>query len=87
MHKIVHAAPLKDYRLRIRFSDGLEGVVDLSDLVGKGVFSAWKNPKIFAKVSIDPECHTVRWPGDLDLAPDALYEDLRQQRRSARRAA
>ena len=86
MHQIVHVEPLKNYRLRIRFSDGLEGVVDLSNLVGKGVFSSWKNPKEFAKVSIDPDCYTVRWPGDLDLAPDALYEDLRQQRRSARAA-
>ena len=86
MYQIVHAEPLKDYRLKIRFSDGLEGVVDLSNLVGKGIFSSWKNPKKFAQVAVDPECHTVCWPGGLDLAPDALYEDVRKQHRSTRAA-
>lgn len=83
MYRILHAEPLKHYRLKIRFSDGLEGIVDLSDLVGKGIFSAWKNPKKFAQVSIDPECHTVCWPGGLDLAPDTLYEDVRKQNAQA----
>jgi hypothetical protein len=86
MIQIVHAEPLKNYRLKIRFADGLEGVVDLSGLVGKGIFSAWKNPKKFEQVSVDPECHTVCWPGGLDLAPDALYEDIRKQRRGAKAA-
>ena len=86
MHRIVRAEALKGYRLKVRFSDGLEGIIDLSDLVGKGIFSSWKKPKEFAKVSIDPESHTVCWPGGLDLAPDALYEDLRSQRKNIRAA-
>lgn len=79
MLQIVKVEPKGSYRLSIRFSDGLEGEVDLSDLVGKGVFAAWKNPKHFAKVSIDPETHTLCWPGGIDLAPDALYEDVRKR--------
>ncbi|MBI3292495.1 MAG: DUF2442 domain-containing protein [Elusimicrobia bacterium] len=86
MFQIVKVEPKGSYRLAIRFSDGLEGEVDLSDLVGKGVFAAWKDAKCFAKVSIDPETHTVCWPGGLDLAPDALYEDL-QKKSDKHRAA
>lgn len=37
----------QNYRVWIRFDDGLEGEVDLSDLVGKGVFEAWKSVDFF----------------------------------------
>lgn len=80
MHRMIEVKPLEDYRLWIRFSDGVEGEVDLSDLVGKGVFAAWNDPAEFRKVFIDPETHTVAWPGGIDLAPDALYQDLVAQK-------
>lgn len=80
MHHIVEVRPLENYRIWVRFADGLEGEVDLSDLVGKGVFAAWDDPAEFRKVFIDPETHTVAWPGGIDLAPDALYQDLVAQR-------
>jgi hypothetical protein len=44
--------------------------------VGKGVFAAWKDPEFFELVSVDPFTGTVSWPGDIDLAPDALYRDV-----------
>lgn len=69
-----HARP--GYRLWVRFADGLEGEVDLSELVGKGVFAAWKEPGVFAAVAVDPESGTVVWPGGIDLAPDALHKEL-----------
>ena len=80
MHYIVQAKPLEGYRIWICFADGLEGEIDLSDLVGKGVFAAWIDPAEFKKVHIDSETHTVAWPGGIDLAPDALYHDLTAHR-------
>jgi hypothetical protein len=76
LYRIVAARALPNYRLWVRFHDGVEGEVDLSDLVGKGVFRLWKDPNEFAKVYVDPETETVAWPGGLDLAPDGLYRDL-----------
>ncbi len=64
------------YRIWIRFADGVEGEVDLSELVGHGVFQPWKDPNEFKKVFIDEESGTVAWPGGIDLAPDALYRDV-----------
>jgi hypothetical protein len=64
------------YRLWVRFADGVEGEVDLSQLVGKGVFALWNDPKEFEKVYVDPESFTVAWPGGIDLAPDALYREI-----------
>ena len=76
IYRIVAAKALPNYRLWVAFQDGVKGEVDLSDLVGKGVFQRWEDPLEFAKVFVDPEMETVAWPGDLDLAPDALYRDI-----------
>ena len=76
MHRIVAVQPVAQYRVWIRFSDGMEGEVDLSDLVGKGVFALWHEPAQFARVSIDPQNHTLTWPGGIDICPDVLYQDI-----------
>jgi len=76
MERIVAAQPLANYRLWLRFTDGAEGEVDLSHLVGRGVFARWNNPAEFAKVVVDPKTRTVRWPGDIDLDPDVLYSKV-----------
>lgn len=76
MKKIVEAEARSDYRLWVRYEEGAEGEVDLSNLMGKGVFKRWEDPAEFEKVFIDPETHTVAWPGGIDLCPDSLYEDL-----------
>ena len=75
-YRIEAAEVRPNYRLWVRFADGAAGEVDLSDLVGKGVFAAWQDPKEFAQVAVDTESGTVAWPGGIDLAPDALYQDI-----------
>lgn len=79
LYRIVAAQARPDYRLWVRFADGKAGEVDLSSLVGEGVFSRWEDPVEFEKVCIDEETGTVAWPGGIDLAPDALYQDLAEQ--------
>jgi hypothetical protein len=76
LHRIVAAEARPGYRLWIRFADGVEGEVDLSSLVGDGVFSSWEDPRWFSRVLVDEECGTVVWPDGVDLAPDALYREL-----------
>jgi hypothetical protein len=75
MQRVVTVRPLDGYRLSVRFDDGAEGVVDLSDLVGKGVFAAWTDRDRFLEVAIDPETGALAWPGGIDLCPDSLYEE------------
>lgn len=76
MHKIKDAKALEEYRLWVRFSDGVEGKVNLSDLVGRGVFTVWNDFNEFKKVTINPNTGTVTWPGGLDLCPYKLYQDI-----------
>ncbi len=66
------------YRLQVRFHDGVQGEVDLSRRVhspNAGVFSALAEPDHFARVGI--EFGSVWWPGDIDLAPDAMHAALK----------
>ena len=63
---------LPDYRIYIKFSDGAEGEVDLSDLAGQGVFKAWEDPRAFEAVRIGPG-RQVQWGDEIELCPDALY--------------
>jgi hypothetical protein len=72
MKKIVQVRPLEGYRLWLKFRDGVEGEVDLTDLAGRGVFKAWSERRVFEAVTIDDSGALV-WPEQLDLCPDALY--------------
>ena len=72
MLKLVEIEALDGYRLWLRYADGGQGEVDVSDLVGRGVFKIWKDEDFFKKVRIDKSGAPV-WGNDIDLCPDALY--------------
>ncbi|MCE5325775.1 MAG: DUF2442 domain-containing protein [Planctomycetaceae bacterium] len=72
MKKIVEVEAMENYRLRLTFQDGLVATVDLSDLVGKGVFELWNDYGQFREVSIGPSGELV-WGQEVDLCADALY--------------
>ena len=63
--------------LSVRFRDGLSGTVDMSALIASpdaGVFVALRDDAVFA--AVDVVHGAVTWPGDLDLAPDAMYRAI-----------
>ena len=94
MFRPIEILPLPGYRLRVRYENGVAGEVDLSYLVGRGVFARWDDWKEFEKVSIGP-CGEIRWSDEVDLCPDSLYmkitgrtpeelfPNLRQERQEA----
>lgn len=65
----------EEYRLWLRYSDGVEGEVDLSDLVGRGVFEAWWESGFFERVHIS-DSGTIAWNEDIEICPDALYLEI-----------
>ncbi len=75
LHDVCDVEVLGHYRLRLTFSDGLVGDVDLSHLSEKdGVFAPLRDPEYFARVRVDTEIGTITWPNGADLAPEVLYE-------------
>lgn len=74
---IVEARPLVDHRLYLRFEDGVEGVVDIKELVAlEGVFAPLREPATFQQVQVHSELGTVYWPNGADLDPDVLYSRI-----------
>ena len=72
--RVTKVEALPGFRLLVTFADGLTGTVDMSRIVQSpqaGVFAALRDPSIFAQVRL--EYGAVSWPGELDLAPDAMH--------------
>jgi Protein of unknown function (DUF2442) len=63
--------------LHVTFADGLSGEVDVLGRMHGPVFEKARTRDGFAQVKVDPELGTVVWPGEVDLAPDTLYERVR----------
>ena len=74
MVRIQKAFPLEDYRLRVTFNTGEEGIFDLKGWLNGPIFSRLKDKEIFTHVAIDEIAGTVRWPNGIDLCPDVVYE-------------
>ena len=68
--------PQEHLALFVKFSDGLQGIVrfKLSHLTG--VFEALKDQNYFNQVFV--EHGVVTWPGELDIAPDAMHAEIKK---------
>ena len=78
--RVTHVEALPEFRLRVAFAEGLTGMVDMARLLHSpkaGVFAALLDPSLFAQVRI--EYGALTWPGELDLAPDAMHAAIREQ--------
>jgi len=82
MKKVVQVKALPDWRLEVRFSDGTAGIVSISDRLFGPMFQPLRDPAFFAQARVD-EFGAICWPNGADLAPDALYERIREQARVA----
>jgi hypothetical protein len=73
-YHVVSVEVIEHLRLRVRFRDGLTGEVVLKESHLRGVFEPLKEPAFFAQVS----CANgfVEWPDEIDLAPDAMHEEI-----------
>jgi hypothetical protein len=76
---IVEVAPKADYSLFVRFKDGLEGVVHLGCEQLTGALEPLRNESFFRQVFVDDGA--VAWPGEIDLAPDAMYAEVRREQK------
>jgi hypothetical protein len=77
-YSVMAVEVLPGYRLKVRFRDGVEGIVDMSKKLKSdcGVFVALRDEAVFAKPYL--AYGAVTWPGELDIAPDAMDEEIRQ---------
>jgi hypothetical protein len=73
---VVSVQPLQDYHLEVLFDDGTGGIIPLKDRLFGPMFEPLRDIAFFRQVSVD-QYGVVCWPNGADLAPDAMYEQLR----------
>ncbi len=77
--RIGMAKILPNYSLEVSFIDGTKGIVKMAEWIVSdkaGIFSKLKNLDLFNQVYL--EHGVVTWPGEIDLAPDRMYEEIKQ---------
>ena len=74
---VIEVRPEPDYHLFVRFQDGLSGRVRLQPETLTGVLAPLRDITFFEQVFIDSGA--VAWPGEIDPAPDAMYEEVARQ--------
>ena len=74
---VKEARYLHDYVIWLRFNDGTEGEVDLSDELDGEVFVPLRDVSKFKAFRVDPVLETIVWENGADLAPEFLYENVK----------
>ena len=79
MVDVVSVKALDGYRLWLRFSDGSEGVEDLSNLIENGgpMVEPLRDPELFARGFISFGVPT--WPNGFDLDAINLHRQMRER--------
>ena len=71
---VVEARVLEPGRFSVKFADGLGGTVRFAPTAYRGVFSKLRDPAVFNQLYVND--YFVTWPGELDLAPDAMHSHI-----------
>jgi hypothetical protein len=69
---------LPGHRLDVEFADGQRGVVDMSKDDFGDVFEPFQDEQYFAQATIRDG--VAVWPNGVDVAPDAVYEEVSGRR-------
>lgn len=74
MISVAEANYQSDYRIKLKFNTGEEGVVDLFDIIERYAIAApLKNISEFQKFYLDG-WSTLAWSCGFDVSPETLYE-------------
>lgn len=71
---VIEARHLRDYTIWVRFDDGREGDVDLTNELWGEAFESLKDVEVFKNFRI--EYGTLVWSDQADIAPESLYEKV-----------
>jgi len=81
---IIRFKVLPEYQIEVSFADGMTGIANLGPRLSQGPLGDGFDPlcdeKMFVRVFL--EHGALTWPGEINLAPDAMYERIRSSGRS-----
>ncbi len=72
MESVIRVVPRKNFFLELWFDTGDHRLFDARPYLDRGVFTRLQNINFFNQAFV--ALGTVCWPGDLDIAPETLYD-------------
>lgn len=74
LYDIIQVKVIKNHILYLRFEDGVQGEVDISEIIPfKGIFSKLQDKEYFSTVYVNKDLGTIVWDNGADLSPSYLY--------------
>jgi len=74
---VMKVMPKGELTLWVSFADGTSGYVTFLKQFLTGVFEPLKDPNFFNQVFVADG--VVMWPGEVDIAPDAMYHEIKKR--------
>ena len=73
-YDVVEAKYENNFRIKLLFADGSEGIADLKSIISKGgVFLELQDLNKFKEFFIHDELKVLTWANEIDIAPETLY--------------
>lgn len=72
MESVIRVSPKDNFSLELWFDNGAHRLFDALPYLDRGVFTRLKDPEKFSQAFVAFD--TVCWPGDIDIAPETLYD-------------
>lgn len=76
MLHIMEATYVGEYKIRLRYPNGIEGIVDFGGHERINMLQPWDDLSYFASFRINPETGTLEWPNGVDISPEYLYSKV-----------
>jgi hypothetical protein len=70
---VVSVKPLPDFQIDLEYKNGERRLFDVRPLLAMKPWNRIARPEIFSLVKV--AYGTVVWPGEIDIAPETLYDD------------
>ena len=72
--KVREVKYIADYTISIKFDDGINGTIQLNDLVQKGIFKLLQDKNQFAKVYTNG--YSIAWSNELEIDANTIYAEF-----------
>lgn len=76
MIEVIEAKYLTDYKLWLKFNNGVVGEVDLKNDIWGPAFEPLKEISFFKQIEVSKVMGTVVWPNEVDFAPEFLLDKI-----------
>ncbi|MGH9448285.1 MAG: DUF2442 domain-containing protein [Terriglobia bacterium] len=74
VYKVVAFEVVGPYALRVEFDDHTAQEIDFEPILRGELYGPLRDERLFRRVEIDPEAHTLVWPTGADFDPAVLHD-------------